>query len=358
MPLSIEELKARLAATKIKGQGGNFLRLDPDKPVTVHVLPGNDSLWFRQIGTHWLGKNRINCANPTGEGAPCYICEQIKAQKEELAAARREHEDDTPEEAAENAVVFNAVEEAIGRISPRRNFAFNVLVRGEETPKTIEAPWQIFNAIYTMFNSAVNDYGMDITDPHESTPFTLLRTGSGKNGTRYSAVAAPKGIPLFKGPEAETKIEAVLTKMLDLDKQYKCPEKTELVAAWKAYTNSSGEEGGTVKAETGKASAPPVPRSAPPKSPPSMSRIGVKPATAAGKPSPPKPAPAPEPEAEPESEPEPEEEEAVVSSSHGNGVSNGEENEFEEEPAPEGIPTKAAASLASNKLLTRLRGKK
>lgn len=343
MPASIDQLKALLAATKIKGRGGNFLRLEPEKPVVVQVLPGNESLWFRQIGTHWLGKNKVNCANPDGEGAPCYICERIKEQQEELAAAKREHENDSPEDAAENEAVFAAVEEAIRRISPRRAFAFNVLVRGEETPKVFEAPWMIFNAIYTMFNSAVNDYEIDITDPASSTPFTLLRTGSGKNGTRYTAVAAPKGVPLFKGPEAEEKIAVVLSKMQDLDEAYKCPEKTELVTAWNAYTNS-GEEGATAKPEA----APPTPRPAVPKSPPSMSRIGGKPVTpakpAAAKPPPPEPAV--------DEDPEPEEE----INGRTNGANNGEENE--EEPAPANVPTKAQAAVASNKLLTRLRGKK
>jgi hypothetical protein len=352
---SIEELKARLAASKVKSRSGNFFRLDPDKPVVVQVLPAppeNEGLWFRQIGTHWLGKNRVNCANPTGEDAPCFICDMIKQQKEDLAAARKEHENDSPEDAAENAAVFNAVEEVIARISPRRAFAFNVLIRGEETPRTFEAPWQIFNTIYTMFESAVNDYAIDITDPHESTPFTLLRTGSGKNGTRYSASPAPRGLPLLTGPEAETRIAAVLSKMLDLDERYKYPEKTELVTAWNTYTNA--EEGGTAtKPETNKPSVftPPPPRSAPPKSPPSMSRIGGKPpspapAKAATIVKPPTPAPAPELDLEPEEE-------------SFNGASNGEESgDPQEEPAPADVPTKHQASLASNKLLTRLRGKK
>jgi hypothetical protein len=356
MSLSIEELKAQLANTKIKGRNGNFLRLDKDKPVVVHVLPGNDSLWFRQVAAHWLGKNRINCANPDGEGSPCYICDRIKEQKEELAEARKEHEGDSPAEAAENAAIFAAVEEAIRRISARRLFAFNVLVRGEEMPKTFEAPWQIFNSIYTMFNSAVNDYEIDITDPHESTPFTLLRTGTGKNGTRYSATAAPRGVALFNGPEAESKVAALLSKMLNLDAHYKCPEKTELVTAWNTYT--SGEETGTIKSEPAKspASAPPL-RPAPPKTPPSMSRIGGKPVSPAPFKSEPtvKP-PEPEPE-EGEGEGEPEEEselEPAESSSNGHG--NGEE--LGEEPAPGHIPTKTQASLASSKLLTRLKGKK
>jgi gp32 DNA binding protein like len=341
MPLSIEELKARLAATKIKGQTGNFLRLDTDKPVVVHVLPGNDSLWFRQIGTHWLGKNRINCTNPDGEGS-CYICDMVKQQKEELAEARKEHENDTPEEAAENAGIFNAVEEAIRRISSRRGFAMNVLVRGEEIPKTFEAPWMIFNTIYTMFNSAVNDYEIDITDPHESTPFTFLRTGKGKNGTRYSASPAPRGVPLFTGPEAEAKIAHLLNKMLDLDEQYKYPEKTELIAAWNTYTN--GEEGVKPEAKAAAATAPPV-RPAPPRSPPSMSRIGGKPVTTAKAAAPVKP-PEPEPEPEPE---------LGIAAEVNNG--NGEEDP-QEEPAPASVPTKHQATLASSKLLTRLKGKK
>jgi hypothetical protein len=357
MPLSIEELKAKLANTKIKGRGGNFLRLDKDKPVTCHVLPGNDSLWFRQVAAHWLGKNRINCVNPDGEGSPCYICEKVKEQKEELAEARKEHEKDSPEEAAENAAIFLAVEEAIRQVSARRLFAFNVLIRGEETPKTFEAPWQIFNTIYTMFNSAVNDYAIDITDPHESTPFTLLRTGSGKNGTRYSASPAPRGVALFTGPEAESKIATVLSKMLDLDAHYKYPEKTELVTAWNTFTN--GEEAGAIKPESTNKSpvSTPPPRPAPPKTPPSMSRIGGKPVNPAPfKSAPTVKPPEPEPETE-EGKPE-EELELEPAEVTSNGTGNGEVEEPGEEPAPEHIPTKAQASLASSKLLNRLKGKK
>ena len=339
--LSIDELKARLALTKIKGRTGNFLRLDPDKPVICHILPGNDSLWFRQTATHWLGKNKINCANPDGEGAPCYICERIKEQKEELAAAMKEHEGDSPEEAAENAGVFSAVDEAIRKVTARRLFAFNVLVRGEENPKLFEAPWMIFNAIYTMFNSAVNDYAMDITDPHASIPFTLLRTGSGKNGTRYSASPAPKSMPLFAnargqcGPEEEAKIETVLSKMVNLDEQYKCPEKTELINAWNAY--AGGEEVAGAKPEPPKFVPPPRPTTSP-VAPPSMSRIGGK--TAA------KPAPMAKPP-----EPEPVTEDI-------NGSVNGETDEPGEELAPAAVPTKHQAAAASNKLLGRLKGKK
>jgi hypothetical protein len=369
MPLSIDELKAKLAATKIKGRTGNFLRLDTDKPVVCHILPGNDSLWFRQIGTHWLGKNRINCANPDGEGS-CYICDMVKQQKEELAEAKKEHENDSPEIAAENAGVFNAVEEAIRRISARRAFAFNVLVRGEETSKTFEAPWQIFNTIYTMFNSAVNDYEIDITDPHESTSFTLLRTGSGKNGTRYSASPAPRGIPLFTGPEAETKISDLLSKALNLDTHYKYPEKTELVTAWNTYTN--GEESGIKPEPVSKAAvpAPPV-RPVPPKTPPSMSRIGGKPVTTtkAAAPAPPL---VRQPEPEPESEPEvaSDEDPSAVADSNGNGEEVEESTQFfshlgktsmeepQEEPAPQNMPTKQQASAASFKILTRLKGKR
>jgi hypothetical protein len=339
MPLSIEELKAKLASTKIKGRTGNFLRLDTDKPITAYILPGNDTLWFRQVGTHWLDKTRVNCANPDGEGS-CYICDQIKAQKEELAAAIKEHENDTPEEAAENAAIFSAVEESIRKITARRNFAFNILIRGEETPKTFEAPWQIFNTIYTMFNSAVNDYAIDITDPQESTPFTFVKTGSGKNGTRYSASPAPRGIPIFTGEGAEAKIEQLLVKMLNLDEHYKYPEKTELVTAWNAYTR--GEE--STKPESAKASAPTTPpaRTAPPKSPPSMSRIGGKPVTA-------KPPVAPVTVKPPEPEADPQDESTAESS---NGA------EPTEEPSPANIPTKTQASAASSKLLGRLTSKK
>jgi hypothetical protein len=355
MPLSIEELKARLASTKIKGRSGNFLRLDTDKPIVCHILPGNDTLWFRQIGTHWLDKTRVNCANPDGEGS-CYICDMVKAQKEELAEAMKAHESDSPEEAAANAAIFNAVEEAIRRITARRAFAFNVLIRGEETPKTFEAPWMIFNTIYTMFNSAVNDYAIDITDPHESTPFTLVKTGSGKNGTRYSASPAPRGIPLFTGEGAEARIAGVLSKMLDLDKHYKYPEKTELLTAWNTYT--SGEE--SVKPETTKAAAPVRPK--PPTAPPSMSRIGGK--TVPAKPITPVIVKPPEAEVDPE---DPEDGDAAENS--GNGEAGGQKffshltkaaapEEPQEEPSPSNIPTKTQASAASNKLLTRLTAKK
>ena len=348
MPLSIEELKAKLASTKISGRTGNFLRLDTDKPVNCYILPGNDSLWFRQIGTHWLGKTRVNCANPDGEGS-CYICDMVKAQKDELAAAIKEHENDTPAEAAENAAIFNAVEESIRRISARRAFAFNILVRGEETPKTFEAPWQIFNTIYTMFNSAVNDYAIDITDPHESTSFTLVKTGSGKNGTRYSASPAPRGTPLFTGEGAEAKIAQVLGKMLDLDKHYQYPEKTELITAWNAYTSGEEAPKTEAKAPATATTSPASPARTVPSRPPSMSRIGGKPVTV-------KP---PEPEAE--AEPEGPEDEA--SETNGNGGAkffehlaskSAETHEPTEEPPPTPVPTKAQASAASSKLLNRL----
>ena len=355
MPLSIEELKARLASTKISGRTGNFLRLDTDKPISCFILPGNESLWFRQIGTHWLGKNRVNCANPDGEGS-CYICDMVKTQKEELAEAIKEHENDSPQEAAENAGIFNAVEESIRRISARRAFAFNILVRGEETPKTFEAPWQIFSTIYTMFNTAVNDYAIDITDPHESTSFTLVKTGSGKNGTRYSASPAPRGIPLFNGEGAEDKIAQVLGKMLDLDKHYKYPEKTELITAWNTYV--AGED--APKTEANKTAAPAAHSAArtAPSRPPSMSRIGGKPVTVTVKP------PEPEPEADPQDPQDPEDEAPETNGEAGTkffghlAASKTASEDPKEEPPPASIPSKTSASLASSKLLGRLTSKK
>lgn len=335
--LSIAELKARLKKEKLGNRTGNFIRLETDKPIVVHVLPRLDSLWFRQIATHWMGTKKIYCANPTqDEEGSCYICDMIKHEEEVLEDAKREHADDNPKEAAEHAAIFAAVEESLDKIKPRRLFAFNVVVRtdgsAEEIAKTIEAPWNLFQGIYNMFNSAVQDYEVDITDPRSSTPFTLKRTGQGKTGTRYSATAAPKSLPIYSGPKGQplpedvfqAKIEALLEKALDLDEHYKLPTEQELIAAWKEFCPEEG---------TDKEPAP-APKPAPKPAPPSMSRIGKPPQQPVVNH---KFGPKPEPEEEPDELP-------------------GLENQNSSTPEPASVPaSKSEANAASLKLLTRLK---
>ena len=340
MPLSIAELKARLAATKLGNRGTNFIRLEPDIPIIVHILPGNDSLWFRQIGSHWLGKKRVACTNPTqDEDGQCYICSMIEQQKALLAEVKREHENDTGDDALEANQVINATEDNLEKITVRRAFAFNVVIRNknglvEEVAKTIEAPWALFQGIYNYFNTALTDYEVDITDPKKSTPFTLSRTGSGKKKTRYSATAAPHSMPIYTGTGAEEKMAELLAKALDLDEQYKFPTQDELVTAWNSYTNANGEEERPA----------PLPAQKP-SMPPSMSRVGAAPTTA-------KPIPATSiPVSKFNQQRQQRWEQENSEPDHIPGLGPEEDTE---ETAPN-IPSKAEANAASMKLLGRLK---
>src|SRR5206468_3381497 len=147
-------------------------------------------------------------------------------------------------------------------------------------------------------------------------------------------------------------IAHLLEKMLNLDVHYKYPEKTELVTAWNTYTN--GEEGAAKPETKTSVVAPPV-RPAPPKSPPSMSRIGGKPVTPAKTAVTVKP-PEPEPEVELEAEPNGESstffkhlkkastEASTEASTDVDNDDNGEEKEEpQEELAPQTVPTKHQA---------------
>jgi hypothetical protein len=346
MPLGISEILAKLKQVKVTGGGGgNYLRLDPDKPVYVFVLPTPDDLFFRQIATHWLTDSeqkpkRVNCSNPDGEHS-CFICDQIVAEEAALASAKAKAEHEAkanPEAAQKQLQAIRAAEETLGRIKSRKAYAFNILERGAENPKIFESPWGIFNTIYAMYLSSANEYSVDITDPLNSTIWKLTRTGSGKFGTKYTASPSPKAQPIFQGTQAEVeeKIARLYSVLPDLAKLYRYPEKAELQTAWGVYLN--GEESAEAK-------APP-----PPKTPPSMSKIGGKPAKAKAQVV---EAP-PEPEIEPEPEPDEGEDPDDLNM---DPVPDDEEAAAQEELEPKAkeTPSKPKSVEAVSKLLNRLK---
>jgi len=263
--LTIEELKARVSKSKVGASGGSFLKVEKNKPQTVYVLDGcyqPDELFYKFIATHFLNKKRILCGAHE-EGKTCYICEQITVQREELAKIQNDYEeikrnsdDDEVEKIREQ---IKSTEVTLDKLEAQRKYAFNVLVKGEETARIYEAPWLAFKPIHDTFRSAIEEWGVNILDPSASTAFTVTRTGDDFQSTKYSVAPAPRPTAIL---EDKAKIEELLKKLPDLDDKYKLPELADQVAAWNTYNGTTPPP---IKGDNGSANKPS-----------SMSRIGGK----------------------------------------------------------------------------------
>jgi hypothetical protein len=347
--MNVDQLKAafaQLPGKLIKGRNDKFLRLEENKPATFYTLVGGgDSFpdvvpdgyssigtWIRPIGTHFLGK-RIGCSN-ISEPNSCYICEQIKELEETLTALKQDRDrvmKTDPDEGDQMLLNVQEFEKQIQSIRCQEKYAFNCLVKGTDLPIVYEAPKSVVDPIYNMFLSALNEDGINIFDPMQSTAFTVTRVGKGLS-TKYTVMPSPRPAAIITGEGREERIKKALLAGTNFDEMYKMPTRTEQVTAWDAYLKSpstptaSAAPVASLAEVTRQKQAGPVP----------MSHIG-------GKAVPPK-VKAAVVEQPPEPEPEPE----TDGIDYGNGASEPEEQELET------MGKEKSADVVS-KLLTRLR---
>lgn len=296
--MDINELKAKyaqVAGKVITNRRDNFFRVESNKPVTFFVLLSEYSsrgVWIHPVATHFLGR-RYSCSNVV-EPNSCYICEQLAAMEEELVAMKHECEEvqkTEPLQAQQRAVQITEFEKRIQSARAQEKYAFNILVKGEETPRIFEAPKSVAGPIVQVFETVLEEENINIFDPLAATAFTVTKEGENLL-TRYKVLTAPRPTAILTGEDRDARIERVIQSGFNLDERYKIPTRAELVTAWESYLNGTDQpsqqtSGYAPMSGGGAASRVPV-------APVSMSRIGGRAITAKST-IPPKPAPPPVP---------------------------------------------------------------
>lgn len=177
----INKKKASLSGKKetIKpNQGNNFYIILPS-------WKGQGEFW-KDCNRHWIknGANEVQavCACTMSETGHCDICDAI-------ANAKRQYQSDP---------VFL---EMISQWSTTRRILFNVLeVENVQTPqgvtwrakdisdvKVLEVPLTVATAIFDAMNGLAIQGITDPVDLHNVFPINVVKSGSGKQGTKYSA---------------------------------------------------------------------------------------------------------------------------------------------------------------------------
>jgi hypothetical protein len=292
--MNIEELKAKYAAISgkvITSRRDNFFKLEQNKPVTFYVLLSEYSsrgVWIHPIATHFLGR-RYSCSNIT-EPNSCYICEQLLLLEEELGVLKQECEEKSkliPAEAQALTIQINEFEKRIQSARAQEKYAFNILVKGEEVPRIFEAPKSVAGPIVQVFETVLEEEGINIFDPLASTAFTVSKEGENLL-TRYKVITSPRPAPILTGEDRDARIAKVIAAGFNLDERYKLPTTTELRTAWENYLNGTEQQPqGQGQGYTRPAPSPATARG--PVNPVSMSRIGGR--TVAPKVATPAPAP-------------------------------------------------------------------
>lgn len=252
--MTVTELKAafaQLPSKLVKGRTGNFLRIEENRPITFFILVGGAdsfpeimpdgysarSAWILPIGTHYLEK-RIGCRN-ISEPNSCFICEQIKELEEDLTALKQEKDEVMKSDSDEGDIMLlqaQELEKQIQSIRCQEKYAFNCLVKGTDLPMVYEAPKSVADPIYQMFLTALNEDGINILDPMQSTAFTVARIGKGLS-TKYTITPSPRPAAIINGEKREERIKKALLAGTNFDELYKMPTRTEQVTAWTAYRN-------------------------------------------------------------------------------------------------------------------------
>jgi len=252
--MNVEELKARYAKLPgklVQGRKDSFFRIEENKPVTFFILAGGGEafpdikpegyttpgVWVRPIGTHFIGK-RISCTNISNPGS-CYICEKIREWEEELSALKIQTEETMKKDSVKGEALLVQVgdwEKTIQQIRSQEKFAMNILVKGTDLPVIFEAPKSVAEPIYQMFDTSLQDDGINILEPLTATSFTVTKVGKGLT-TKYTVTSSPRPLPIMSGHDKEERIKKALLAGVNLDEQYKLPMRSEQITAWENYLN-------------------------------------------------------------------------------------------------------------------------
>lgn len=289
MPLP-EAVRKKIAAaqSKLGSSGVKWLTLEAGKPVDIHVINGEygvDGLWYVKQGIHYLGEGkdqtRVTCPRVTAD-RDCPICEAAKAIKDEVSAKKRDL--DAGRKSMSEADV-KALETEIAQLEEMADslyvsvrFVFNVVVKGESTVRLFNCPKTVFEEIFNTW--AKNAEMVDMFDPKSSYYFTVERTGTGQNDTRYKVTPNMVAIPLAASQDA---IDKILAGRHDLNNEIKVPTYAEVKTTFDKYMGGDtggGGGGGSSPAPTQPTPAPKVEEkpAAPAASPTTPAGDGLSPA--------------------------------------------------------------------------------
>lgn len=184
-------LKERLAEKKKelakKGQGGGFiLKQKEEGTMRLRLLPtGEDNDIAFEATAFWLGEDNGEVISPSTFGEPCAIMEKYEKLKKS--------KDDEDLDLAKKLV-------------PRKKYIIPVIIYSDDKGKKIDtnltpeprlfqiAPGTYQDIIDLYLDS--DEWG-DMTDRDEGYDIKIIRTGKGKNDTKYN-VTACKNTPLAK----------------------------------------------------------------------------------------------------------------------------------------------------------------
>lgn len=215
-----EKMLARKKQLESKGNGGGFIY---PKEGTLRMRiksPGDDQELGMELITFYLGGDMGSIISPATFDEPCPFMEKYK----EL----RESSDDTDKELAKEKFI------------PRRKYVIGGVIYTDEKgknldyegkDKAVQIPRSVYQDIIDLYLD--EDEAGDMTDPVNGYDIKIIRTGSGKMDTTYSARACKP-----------TKLDPKYRGNIDLEGMVRAQVKSydELQEILAKYLNESSDE--------------------------------------------------------------------------------------------------------------------
>lgn len=215
-----EKMLARKKQLESKGNGGGFIY---PKEGTLRMRiksPGDDQELGMELITFYLGGDLGSIISPATFDEPCPFMEKYKELKESS--------DDTDKELAKEKFI------------PRRKYVIGGVIYTDEKGKSldyegkdkaVQIPRSVYQDIIDLYLD--EDEAGDMTDPVNGYDIKIIRTGSGKMDTTYSARACKP-----------TKLDPKYRGNIDLEGMVRAQVKSydELQDILAKYLNESSDE--------------------------------------------------------------------------------------------------------------------
>lgn len=215
-----EKMLARKKQLESKGNGGGFIY---PKEGTLRMRiksPGDDQELGMELITFYLGGDMGSIISPATFDEPCPFMEKYKELKESS--------DDTDKELAKEKFI------------PRRRYVIGGVIYTDEKGKNLDyegkdkavhIPRSVYQDIIDLYLD--EDEAGDMTDPVNGYDIKIIRTGSGKMDTTYSARACKP-----------TKLDPKYRGNIDLEGMVRAQVKSydELQEILAKYLNESSDE--------------------------------------------------------------------------------------------------------------------
>jgi hypothetical protein len=216
-----EKMLARKKQLESKSNGGGFIY---PKEGTLRMRiksPGDDQELGMELITFYLGGEMGSIISPATFDEPCPFMEKYKELKESS--------DDTDKELAKEKFI------------PRRKYVIGGVIYTDEKGKSldydgkdkaVQIPRSVYQDIIDLYLD--EDEAGDMTDPINGYDIKIIRTGSGKMDTTYSARACKP-----------TKLDSKYRGNIDLEVMVRAQVKSydELQDILSKYLNESSDDG-------------------------------------------------------------------------------------------------------------------